>query len=365
MNTTLERKTDLACIRIPGDLAVPSDAEQECRVFTPEEQPTGQWILRNRDNPNQCLGRLLNGVSVGIADCNTSSIWDDRPLQTDLATFPLINVATGLCLGGSTTPTLEKCGQETIPSSQLWYDQPGLQDRLASKYWGVYSTLVSEYLEVPLRAATVPEIKAFAAVSGTDWLSYVRGDIRNSWWVLVDPNGYAVSAKLDDNLAHGLFWTDPSFWITKNNMVLKIKDGTVQISNTSVSQAVENFLCLVRSLCTTTQIRIAEQTHGLARVEMSNSIFASVFWEQIAFDAAIAIISLASLAKGAALRNYNGSVTAATMAHWETSSQATRRNPFDGTPKLSRIRPYLQRRNKPNREGRRVPFDGRNTNEPG
>ena len=311
VETILERKTDLACIRTSGDLALPLIGN-DCRSFVPETAGTG-WLLRDATNRDSCLARISNGFTVGMALCSTAAIWDDKPIQTDGLTFPLVNTSVGLCLGGTTTPILEKCSGPLL-SDHLWYDQPGLQDRLASKYWEIYSSLISEYLELPLRAATVPEIKAFAAAAGKNWLTYVHGDIRNSWWVIVDPNGYAVSAKLDENLIDGTFWSDPSFWLSKNSMALKIQAGAVQVSNTPVSQAVGNYLCLIRSLCTVQQVRVAEQTHGLARVEMSNSIFASVFWDQVSRDAAIAILGLLALAKGVALRNYGGSITAATKA---------------------------------------------------
>jgi hypothetical protein len=115
--TPLERKTDLACIRLQGDVATPA-TPGECRYFNPELVANG-WLLHDENNFNQCLGRLPGGLDVGLTDCTTTSIWDDRPIQTDGLTFPLVNTSSGLCLGGTTSPKLEYCNQT---SNQLWYD---------------------------------------------------------------------------------------------------------------------------------------------------------------------------------------------------------------------------------------------------
>jgi hypothetical protein len=121
--TPLERKTDLACIRLQGDLATPATPE-ECRYFNPELVANG-WLLHDENNFNQCLGRLPGGLDVGLTDCTTTSIWDDRPIQTDGLTFPLVNTSSGLCLGGTTSPRLEYC-TNPVNSNQLWYDATGV-----------------------------------------------------------------------------------------------------------------------------------------------------------------------------------------------------------------------------------------------
>jgi hypothetical protein len=118
--TPLERKTDLACINVGSQIAI-SEEFSDCAYFVPELVSFG-WLLHDETDSTRCLGPIKGSLLVGFTSCSTSAIWNDQPIQVDGLTFPLVNVATNLCLGGVTQPVLEYC---RLDSNQLWYDGNG------------------------------------------------------------------------------------------------------------------------------------------------------------------------------------------------------------------------------------------------
>jgi Carbohydrate binding module (family 35) len=157
--TPFERKTDLACLTTSGGLAVPS-ASAECRFFDPELVATG-WIFHDISNSSQCLAPATGTLTVGLSACGTTSIWDDRPIQSDGLTFPLVNVATGLCLGGTTIPTLEYC---SLNSNQLWYDATMLDIKNMINTIGISTPKLRTDAEIADYQAVTNEYSSFASL---------------------------------------------------------------------------------------------------------------------------------------------------------------------------------------------------------
>jgi hypothetical protein len=117
--TSLERKTDLACINATNAIAQPT-ATNDCRFFVPE-QVIGGWLLHDDVDATQCLGPIPGTLTVGMTGCGNTSIWDDWQAIPGELTFPLKNVPTGKCLGGTAMPVIQTCAPDP---SQLWYDKP-------------------------------------------------------------------------------------------------------------------------------------------------------------------------------------------------------------------------------------------------
>jgi hypothetical protein len=111
--TDLKRTTDLQCLTPTGAFGLAS-----CQFFDPA-LTNGGWYLRAVEDLDQCLGPIKPGSTlVGLVNCSTDTIWDDQPIQTDGLRFPLKNIATGFCLGGSSTAELTSC----TPTPMYWFD---------------------------------------------------------------------------------------------------------------------------------------------------------------------------------------------------------------------------------------------------